>query len=152
MASKILSDKPYLGNMDIILTKLNKYTDIIGSQFSADLFYTDSDYRKRATDYYNLIKGTFNVLDILQSVPHFFSMSRSFYYGEKEISNIANKYNFTTKFIPKLLKDGIKSKELDSRDIFRKILFMSRPGNPIDLDESIISKADDFYDDQMILK
>lgn len=76
--NRIIADKPYLNDGIYISNVLNAAisqgiltSDYTGGLFSIDKFFENSDYKKAATDYYNLIKGTFNVLDIIEKLDHY---------------------------------------------------------------------------------
>lgn len=77
---EILKDKPYLEQLhggkegarayvEDIISKAK--TEGMVDDFNALRFLNDENYRRLAIAFYNLIKGTINVLDVITKVPHF---------------------------------------------------------------------------------
>lgn len=77
---EILKDKPYLEQLHGGKEGAKSYVESIVSaaktagmitDFNSLRFLNDDNYRRLAVAYYNLIKGTVNVLDVITRVPHF---------------------------------------------------------------------------------
>lgn len=79
-AFEILKDKPYLAQLHGGKEGAQTYVNSIVSaaktagmvtDFNTLRFLNDDNYRRLAVSFYNLIKGTINVLDVITRVPHF---------------------------------------------------------------------------------
>lgn len=77
---KILEDKPYLEKLHGGKEGAKTYVESIVraaktegmiDDFNTLRFLNDDEYRRLAVSFYNLIKGTINVLDVITRVPHF---------------------------------------------------------------------------------
>ena len=58
------------------------------------LYLKDEKYKKIVKDYYNLIKHTFNVFDVVDNVPHFKGMIDSLILTHDVLLNSSEKYKF----------------------------------------------------------
>lgn len=110
--SIIINDKPYLSNdreyIKNIFDEVRSYVlkddtprkgetvKIIGN-FDLNLYLSDSGYQAVVKKYYNLIKRTFNVFDIIEDVPHFREMINSLKMSNHMLQTMTAKYKFTTK-------------------------------------------------------
>jgi len=96
-----------------------KYTDVYGKRQSAKVsllggkfdfkYFVDKDpenneYRRLTKEYYNLIKNTFNIFDVIEDVPHFKEMIEGVTLSHNILLNTSIKYN--TAFT--LTKDTIR--------------------------------------------
>ena len=91
-----------------------KIVSLIGGQFD-NRYYIDKDnveYRKASKEYYNLIKNTFNVFDVIENVPHIKEMIDSVVLSHNMIINSSIMYNF----VFSSLKDTVR--ENSSRIVF----------------------------------
>ena len=73
----VLMDKPYLeANRLYVENTITEARNrgIVNGGFTYEKYFTDPEYRLAAINYYNLIKGTYNVLDIIEKLPHFKGM------------------------------------------------------------------------------
>jgi hypothetical protein len=107
---------------------------------------TEPRYFEAVTGYYNLLKYTFNVLDVVNKLPHFNGMLKSFNYSEKTMRTDINKYAFVTDFTHALVDIGRDNGELDHKDIVKQTRAMSNIDNSVQLREKVLSGAGDAYD------
>ncbi len=116
----IINDKPYLSNdreyIKNIFDEVRNYVlkddtprkgetvKIIGN-FDLNLYLSDSGYQAAVKKYYNLLKRTFNIFDIVEDVPHFKEMINSLKMSNHMLQTMAAKYNFTTKTLAETIKN-----------------------------------------------
>ncbi len=95
--------------MDTNGQRYTKTVSIIGGNFDFRYYIdrnTENDeYRKLTQEYYNLIKNTFNVFDVIETVPHFKEMINGVIVTHQILMNTSYKYNF----IYNILKDTVKN-------------------------------------------
>ena len=98
-----------VSSMDTNGQRYTKTVSIIGGNFDFRYYIdrnTENDeYRKLTQEYYNLIKNTFNVFDVIETVPHFKEMINGVIVTHQILMNTSYKYNF----IYNILKDTIKN-------------------------------------------
>jgi len=126
-----------------------KNINIVEKELDLDLFFNDDNYRKIAIDYYNLIKSTFNILDVLSSLKHFNSMFKSFHTVDTVITSKTNKHYFNSinnskKIIEKIL-DIYTQNELYYK-ITKHIILNGVQNNPVTYSSEILNKISDYYD------
>jgi hypothetical protein len=126
-----------------------KNINIVEKELDLDLFFNDDNYRKIAIDYYNLIKSTFNILDVLSSLKHFNSMFKSFHTVDTVITSKTNKHYFNSinnskKIIEKIL-DIYPQNELYYK-ITKHIILNGVQNNPVTYSSEILNKINDYYD------
>jgi len=126
-----------------------KNINIVEKELDLDLFFNDDNYRKIAIDYYNLIKSTFNILDVLSSLKHFNSMFKSFHTVDTVITSKTNKHYFNSinnskKIIEKIL-DIYPQNELYYK-ITKHIILNGVQNNPVTYSSGILNKINDYYD------
>lgn len=98
---RVLQDKPYLGIDPNYITKsiLNAVDSEILSEdykfkdFSIDKFFNDPEYRNIAINYYNLIKGTFNVLDLMTNLDHYWNVIVASKMVLDQIKDVSSKFS-----------------------------------------------------------
>lgn len=71
-----------------------KQVNIIKDGIDFRLYLNDENYKRVVKDYYNLIKHTFNVFDVMDNVPHFKGMVDSLVLTHDMLLNSSEKYNF----------------------------------------------------------
>lgn len=103
----ILQDKPYLESTYIkkvidLATEFN----IPKGNFSFELFFSNGQYRKVAIDYYNLIKGTFNILDITSKLDNFNSMIKATKLSYDTLKGMSKKFSFPQDVVEKVLEES----------------------------------------------
>jgi vacuolar-type H+-ATPase subunit I/STV1 len=137
----IINDKPYLSNdreyIKNIFDEVRSYVlkddtprkgetvKIIGN-FDLNLYLSDSGYQAVVKKYYNLLKRTFNIFDIVEDVPHFKEMINSLKMSNHMLQTIAAKYKFTTKTLAETIqkhshaldKNG-KTKYVEKKNLLR---------------------------------
>lgn len=89
-------------NRDIVASIVNTATDlkISGDDFNFELYQSDPEYKKAVKDYYNLIKSTFNIFDVIDNVPHFKQMIEGVQLSHRVLKNTSAKYNFIFDYLP----------------------------------------------------
>lgn len=79
--------------IDYVLDKV-EYLGITGKNFDIDLYQSDPEYKQTIKDYYNLLKRTFNVFDVVDTVPHFKQMIEGVYLSHRILKTTSSKYGF----------------------------------------------------------
>lgn len=121
---RVLQDKPYLGVDPNYITKtiLNAVDSKILSEdfkfkdFSIDKFFNDPEYRNIAINYYNLIKGTFNVLDLMTNLDHYWNVIVASKMVLDQIKDVSSKFSWITEQLPDLLVDAKKENNIRSSE------------------------------------
>lgn len=129
-----------------------KMVSVIGGEFDSRyyMFPKNEEYRKLASNYYNLIKNTVNVFDVLENVPHFREMSNSV----GIIFNIAlltsKKFNFVFSYLRDLYKEETAFIQYgsDKKDVVKHIFGNS--AFPLDITDKIIDRALNTFDNYLI--
>lgn len=67
----IMDNNPFLTEEEIQRSFLKAEELGIVNNFDFYKWLGDSNYRRATSDYYNLIKGTWNIFDIVDRLPHF---------------------------------------------------------------------------------
>ena len=118
-------------------TTKEKNVNLLKEGLDFRLYISDENYKSRVIEYYNLIKNTFNVFDIIEKVPHFREMINSLILSHNILLKSSKKYNFvfnTTK---------------DVMNIGNKLI---RSFNKDFIDKAVIDKASLFFDTLVIEK
>lgn len=128
---KILEDKPYLEKLHGGKEGARAYVETIVraaktegmvDDFNTLRFLNDNDYRRLAVSFYNLIKGTINVLDVITRVPHFRATidmaATDFGIFDAISSKFTNVYNLS-KYLARDVYKVSASKDRDS--IYRNV-------------------------------
>ena len=92
---------------------------IIGGSFDFERYFAEPSYKQATKEYYNLIKETFNVFDILDEVPHFREMVNSLVLFHNILKKYSTKYNY----IFDLFRDSIGDTNPTEDIIKRGILY-----------------------------
>lgn len=92
---------------------------IIGGGFDFERYFAEPSYKQATKEYYNLIKETFNVFDILDEVPHFREMVNSLVLFHNILKKYSTKYNY----IFDLFRDSIGDTNPTEDIIKRGILY-----------------------------
>lgn len=154
LKTSITIDKPYLSETYIsnVLSEANKF-NIINKDLNLELFFNDSDYQLAVVNYYNLIKSTFNTLDILRSVPHFNSMYKSFVTVETILEKTTNKYYMIKNFSPVIdqIVSDYKSIGL-SYELLKSLKIHGKVDNPSSFSPTILNAVNDYYDNHVIFE
>lgn len=147
MVDRVIADKPYLVYDRAHVTDIIKRAtelDILNGGFSFAKFYEDGVYKTIALQYYNLIKGTFNLLDVVDKLAHFKGMIDATRISYDHIKSLSKKFTFVSEIVPKILLDsGVTS----SNHTYKIV-----GTNKINLSEDQLSKAFNVFDDLVISK
>lgn len=148
---EILKDKPYLNEIwvrDIL--SLGEVLELRTKPIDLNKFFDkeETNYKKAVIDYYNLIKSVFNILDVLDSLPHFKSMFNSFVVVDNLLEQSTNKRYFV-KNSTKILDEIINDRKDTAFNIISKIKVNGQKDNASDYDERILSRVNDFLDNQI---
>lgn len=152
----ILADKPYLSNdpeFHKTVDRLHK-NGIIG--YDVDMFkFINGDgkseqYQKDIVDYYNLVKHTVNIFDLVLNLPHIKSLLVSFIYTTELLNKGTNKYRIA-KQVPGILANyqsliGSSDKKIAGLKYVR-----GKKNAGIKFDEKMYAKIIPLYDDMVIL-
>jgi hypothetical protein len=115
----IIEDKPYLkGQEDMVRQTIETANTLKISKggFNIREFFKDSNYRQVAIDYYNLIKGTWNIYDMIQRIPHFKALFEVADVVDTYDRNMSNRFNLTNK-LKYALTEGSKFKTLKQEQL-----------------------------------
>lgn len=153
-ADFIIKEKPYLtDHYDDVINILNNadyYKISNKGKIDVHRYFNDADYRKTITDYYNLIKYTFNIFDVLNNLPHFYQMFKAFVDGEQFLIKKVPKYKFVKKSAERIFEKGYLEKELTEYNINKEVKLGGDAESSIMLSDSMISKVNDYYDYNII--
>jgi hypothetical protein len=117
-----------------------KNAGMIGGQFDFRKFVDkkNPDYKKIAKEYYNLIKDTFNIFDVIDEVPHFKAMIDGIIISHNILLNSSKKYNFVFNF----LRDVISYKSDEIQSFNSEIThFMGNSAFPLLVDKKVLGKT-----------
>lgn len=95
-------------------SRQKKTVSLIGGKFDYR-YYIDNEnieYKNIAKEYYNLIKNTINIFDVIDSVPHFKSMIGGIILSFNMLNNTSKKFNF----VQNRLRETVRSNS--SRIVF----------------------------------
>lgn len=155
----IITEKPYLyakyPDVRIILEKADALGISKTGIIDAQRYFIDPNYRDTITSYYNLIKGTFNIFDILNHLPHFHAMYDSLIAGETFILDTVNKYKVIKETIPNVINEDMSDNPivpLGTAAINQETRIFNSKNMPIYFSEALLSKINDWYDNVTISK
>ena len=144
----VVRDKPYLDNayLNNVITKAVKF-DIINKGINVYRFFNDPNYQEAVISYYNIIKSTFNILDVLISSDHFSSMFNSFVEVNEILTNWTNKHYFTrpeniNKVLDAIIESYGKLNYSISKNITKRGVSLLGP--------EIMGRVNDYYDNAII--
>ena len=125
---------------------------VLGGDFDFRYYIhpTNEAYRQATKEYYNLIKDTFNIFDIIDTVPHFKEMIGGLIKSHQLLTLSSFKYNAAFN----LLKDAVKKYGVNLKnDNNPNVKYVNgNNGFPIKIEESNIIGASNYVDRMMILK
>ena len=136
----ILRDKPYLsktlGEEKVKeIFKQAKDQGVSLGNFDFFKFLENEDYRNTSIQYYNLIKGTYNILDVINEVPHYKEMIKAYWVSVQQPYLLSGRQNLTLNLANKISKDKV----FNGRELF-----------PVSLDEQDIRNLSDLASDVII--
>lgn len=100
-----------------------KSVNVILDGMDFRLYLKDEKYKKIVKDYYNLIKHTFNVFDVVDNVPHFKGMIDSLILTHDVLLNSSEKYKFVYGKVQDIvnightLNDNFKKNHVDQKTV-----------------------------------
>jgi hypothetical protein len=89
-----------------IMDKVRRDLEIAGGQpvkLDLERFVTDETYRNNAIQAYNAVKTSYNILDVIWSLPHYREYLTSMYYCIKANTDSMVKYRFIRETLPKIM-------------------------------------------------
>lgn len=92
----------------------------ISSPFNLMQFISDQVYRENMIKKYDSVKSTYNILDIISTVPHFKAMFDTLYINDTFLNNFSIVYNIERKIIPEL-KDKNGNQIYVNSDMFKEL-------------------------------
>lgn len=107
-----------------------KTVNIIQDGIDFRYFVSDDNYKQLVNEYYSLIKKTFNVFDIIDTVPHFKEMINSLVLTHETLKKLSVKYNYVTNTLKDVIDlahvkiDGFNKKYIDTSTINRGIQYL----------------------------
>jgi hypothetical protein len=146
--SKPYLSKEYIDGILGVATQKN----VIDNVIDLKKFFEDSDYQKVVTDYYNLIKGTINILHILPNLSHFKYMFKSFVVGEDALARTTNKMYLLGNL--QKTSDAIVAKYGSdlNYNVLKAIKLAGKIDNPSVVNKDVMSSINDFYDNRVIFE
>lgn len=99
--SKIVDRLNYLGRINSFVNNKLQWGGRGMPGFDIIRFLSDPDYNEKAVEAYERKKDTFNVLDVINTTPHFKAMLTSLVATE----NVPNSVSVRSKMIPKIVND-----------------------------------------------
>ena len=97
-----------VGYTDEYGQRRTKTVSLVGGNFDFR-YYVDKDnkeYRRIAKDYYNLIKSTFNIFDVIEQVPHYREMVDGIILSHNMLINSSIRYNFAFSKLKDVVKEN----------------------------------------------
>jgi hypothetical protein len=138
-------DKPYLVGFDshvnTIIEKA-KVLEIINGGFSFEKYFADNSYREAAIDYYDLIKGTYNILDTVDKLAHFKGMVDATKISYDTIKSMSKKFTFVTETVRDVL----------AKSSINTVNFKVHGTNNVSLNTKQSENAKTTFDDILITK
>lgn len=132
--------------------KVKRTVSVLGGEFDFRYYIhpTNGTYRQATKDYYNLIKDTFNIFDIIDTVPHFKELIGGLVKSHQILSMSSFKYNSAFN----LLKDSVREYgdniANSANDSVKRI--MGNNGLPVKIEDSNMLGASNYVDRLMIAK
>lgn len=157
----IIREKPYLaGENDYVRDVLIKaYSEgiAVNGEVNSAKYFSDPMYRRDVTNYYNLLKDSFNIFDILNKLPHFYEMYESFIVGEKFLLDNVHKYKVVKSLIPEIIDFDVNNLgdnniEINSQEVNKNTRLFSDPTMPFNASEDILNKSNDWFDSVVVSK
>lgn len=95
LEEKIAKSKTYLseGYISNVLNRAHDYK-LMYNPIDINKFITDIDYRNAAIDMYNLVKCSYNILDVIMDVSHYRGMLKALNDTNNLIMAVSSKYRF----------------------------------------------------------
>lgn len=122
-----------------------KNVSIIGGQFDINL-YADTnniEYRETTIEYYNIIKCTFNVFDIINTIPYYRDRFNNLFSSHNVLTKTSIKYRFSNLEIKRITRNN-KSKILLFEQNQNKHIkaILDNPSLPIQISKDEIYKSE----------
>ena len=106
--NNLLRESPEdIGYVISVLDKVSRinykgnFVSILGGQFDFRKYFSidtinqeNNEYKEATKEYYNLIKNTVNIFDVIDRVPHFKAMINGLVISHNILLNSSKKYNF----------------------------------------------------------
>ena len=109
IAENIVKDKPYLNKETVLNVIKNAQSfGITNGGFSMRKFLdpVSTGYRQATIAYYNVIKGTWNIFDMINKIPHFKALYEIYNLTDTTDVNISTKFNLVNQYREALIKDN----------------------------------------------
>ena len=108
VADNIVADKPYL-TKEAVLNVINEAQalGITNGGFSMRKYLDpmNTGYKKATIAYYNIIKGTWNIFDMIDKIPHFKALFEVYNLTDTTDVNISTKFNLVNSYREALIKE-----------------------------------------------
>ena len=73
---------------------MQKKHNILEGGFDFEQYFANPEYKQVTKEYYNIIKETFNIFDIIDEVPHFKEMVNSLVLFHNILKRFSSKYDY----------------------------------------------------------
>lgn len=148
-------DKPYLPTEYISSTLRNALqTGLItdGIDYNRFINPEDTTYQNIVKNYLNLVKYNFNIIDLLDNLPHFKAMKVAFRYGNQILSEEMIAYKFLHTILPTLVDVMTYNKEVTPYKTLKLVRSRGREFSHVSLDSSVIEKSQDLLYELLLQK
>lgn len=117
-------------------------------------YFKDSNYRQLVVQLYEYVKETFNIFDVLNTLPHFYKMLEAFVISQSTLKELSSRSRtvlgdtakaYAQHTISTMVESSYYDEYLDKKIITHKKAF-----NRIPFSEKIYNKANRYYDDVIV--
>ena len=148
---RIIEDKPYLNKDEVynLLKDLSK-KGILGNKLNVNLFLNETNegkqYQKDIIKFYDLIKHTVNIFDVVKNLPHINSLFKTAVSTFELIRKGSNKFNFANQ-IEEILTDYRSLVKEKDKNIKTNL---GKKNSGVKYDAKMFLKMINLYDDLVI--
>ena len=125
-----------------IIEVLNNARDykILGGQFDFREYIREGNttYKQVVAAYYNLLKDTINVFDVIESVPHFKAMIDGVKISHNILNKLSKKYNFAFDYLRDIVRENTDELQTLNENLKHQ---MGNRALPIKIDDTTLAKA-----------
>lgn len=147
----VMKDKPYL-ELEYVkeVLILAAENELITGGINHRKYFENDLYKKNVIDYYNLIKFSFNVLDVIDYLPHFKAMTKSFKSGNAYLEQDLLGYRLISDYMPNLVDVAILGQEITTYNSLRSVKYKGKKGGNTLLTDTVLEKTQDLLFEEML--
>ena len=132
----------YNNKINKVSNFLQKYgLDLYNLKIDMDKYFNDPEYRQGIVDCYDIIKGTINIFDIINKLPHFYEMLRAFNTTLQRVQ-VGSK----SRFVLSQSEEYFHPENIANRDEYGNKMY----NLDYNLSSYVIRRLQRFYDDYVI--